>query len=88
MVIYNSPTRLAGCGFCGADDPDVAPIFPPDEQEIAIGTDPSKQQVAPMTSFDQQVAAVKSSRSWMVGLGIGVVALGVIAGVWAVSKRV
>jgi len=86
MVIYNAPTRLAGCGLCGDDD--VAPIFPPDSQEIAIGTDPAKETLAPKTSFDLQVDAARSSRSWMVGLGIGVVALGVIAAVWAVSKRV
>jgi hypothetical protein len=88
MVIYNTPTRL-GCGLCGADEPDVAPVLPPIENEIAVASDPTTTIVAPTTTFDTQVAtALKPLPSWAIGLGIGVVALGVIAGVYAVSRRV
>jgi hypothetical protein len=76
MVIYNTPTRL-GCGLCGDDS--VAPVLPPTENEYAVATDPSQTVIAPKTAFDTAVA---------IGLGVGVVALGVIAGVYAVSRRV
>lgn len=92
MVIYNSPTRL-GCGLCGADagvDSEVAPVLPPIENEIAVASDPTQTQVlAPKTAFDLQVEkALKPLPAWVIGGGVAVVALGVIAGVWAIAKRV